>query len=85
MMKPLTTIFNSKPENILLSSTDNDCEVKIVDFGCARKATRDDSLKTHIGSHYYVSFCFVLRGFFAFMVYSFSFDWIFVDRSPPKF
>jgi len=41
-----------KPENILLMDTDSDTEVKITDFGLAKKANQD-GLKTFCGTPQY--------------------------------
>ena len=47
-----------KPENLLLRSVDNDCEIKLADFGLAKKIPTDDSapgLITMCGSPSYVA------------------------------
>jgi len=44
-----------KPENILLLSTDDDCTIKLCDFGCAQPLTGDDCLTTMAGSPQYAA------------------------------
>jgi len=44
-----------KPENLLLMSTTDDSEIKIADFGFAKKALSDASLKTQCGTPGYVA------------------------------
>ena len=44
-----------KPENLLLQYKDSDSEIKIADFGLAKKATADNSLKTVCGTPGYVA------------------------------
>jgi serine/threonine protein kinase len=39
-----------KPENILLVSTDDDVDVKITDFGLAKRTSAGDGLKTFCGT-----------------------------------
>lgn len=44
-----------KPENLLLRSTDNDSEIKIADFGFAKKVLTPNSLTTQCGTPGYVA------------------------------
>lgn len=44
-----------KPENLLLVSTTNDSEIKIADFGFAKKAPNDACLRTQCGTPGYVA------------------------------
>lgn len=44
-----------KPENLLLQYKDSDSQIKIADFGFAKKATSDQSLKTVCGTPGYVA------------------------------
>lgn len=44
-----------KPENLLLMSKDNDREVKIADFGFAKKCTSEECLTTQCGTPGYVA------------------------------
>jgi len=44
-----------KPENLLLRDKDNDLDLKIADFGFAKKTPSENSLKTVCGSPGYVS------------------------------
>ncbi|CAB9518958.1 MAP kinase-activated protein kinase 2 (Fragment) [Seminavis robusta] len=44
-----------KPENLLLTSQDNDSDIKIADFGFAKKCTTPNSLKTQCGTPGYVA------------------------------
>lgn len=44
-----------KPENLLLKYKDSDSEIKIADFGFAKKATCDHSLKTVCGTPGYIA------------------------------
>lgn len=44
-----------KPENLLLQHKDSDSEIKIADFGFAKKATSDHSLKTVCGTPGYAA------------------------------
>jgi len=44
-----------KPENLLLTSQDDDCNVKIADFGFAKKCPSPKSLKTQCGTPGYVA------------------------------
>jgi len=44
-----------KPENLLLYSEHNDAEIKIADFGFAKKCTKPNSLKTQCGTPGYVA------------------------------
>ena len=44
-----------KPENLLLRCKESDSEIKIADFGFAKKATSDQSLKTVCGTPGYVA------------------------------
>ena len=44
-----------KPENLLLKYKDSDSEIKIADFGFAKKAVSDHSLKTVCGTPGYVA------------------------------
>ena len=60
----------SQPENILLADKDDDCNIKIIDFGMSRKAPRDDSLKTMCGSPHYVS-DYIVRLSFLLAVFNF--------------
>lgn len=44
-----------KPENLLLMSNDNDSDIKIADFGFARRVTSEACLSTKCGTPYYVA------------------------------
>jgi len=44
-----------KPENLLLMSQDNDSDIKIADFGFAKRVTSDACLSTKCGTPYYVA------------------------------
>ena len=44
-----------KPENLLLRSEDNDSEIKIADFGFAKKVLKPNSLTTQCGTPGYVA------------------------------
>mmetsp|Transcript_19499 Transcript_19499/g.25144 ORF Transcript_19499/g.25144 Transcript_19499/m.25144 type:complete len:339 (-) Transcript_19499:196-1212(-) len=44
-----------KPENLLLQSTDNDSNIKLADFGFAKKCLKPNSLKTQCGTPGYVA------------------------------
>mmetsp|Transcript_16283 Transcript_16283/g.33652 ORF Transcript_16283/g.33652 Transcript_16283/m.33652 type:complete len:238 (+) Transcript_16283:569-1282(+) len=44
-----------KPENLLLQSADNDSNIKIADFGFAKKCLRPNSLTTQCGTPGYVA------------------------------
>ena len=44
-----------KPENLLLKSRDNDWQVKIADFGFAKRVARPNSLQTRCGSPAYMA------------------------------
>mmetsp|Transcript_17337 Transcript_17337/g.22537 ORF Transcript_17337/g.22537 Transcript_17337/m.22537 type:complete len:358 (-) Transcript_17337:550-1623(-) len=44
-----------KPENLLLQSADNDSNIKIADFGFAKKCNRPSSLTTQCGTPGYVA------------------------------
>lgn len=44
-----------KPENILLVSKSNDMEIKIADFGFAKKVTSDHCLRTRCGTPAYIA------------------------------
>ncbi|GMH77876.1 hypothetical protein TrST_g12464 [Triparma strigata] len=44
-----------KPENLLLRSKDNDTDVKIADFGFAKKCSKQKCLKTQCGTPGYVA------------------------------
>lgn len=44
-----------KPENLLLTSQDNDSDIKIADFGFAKKCPNPNSLKTQCGTPGYVA------------------------------
>jgi len=44
-----------KPENLLLTSKDNDFDLKIADFGFAKKFVLDNSLTTQLGTPGYVA------------------------------
>jgi serine/threonine protein kinase len=44
-----------KPENLLLTSEDNDSDLKIVDFGFADYAPNDKCLTDHCGTPGYIA------------------------------
>jgi serine/threonine protein kinase len=44
-----------KPENILLASPDNDTDIKLADFGCAKRLIGPNCLFTLCGSPQYVA------------------------------
>lgn len=44
-----------KPENLLLTSEDNDADIKVVDFGFAEKAANDNCLTAHCGTPGYIA------------------------------
>jgi calcium-dependent protein kinase len=50
-----------KPENILFESSENDGEIKLIDFGLSRKYNKNEKMHTILGTPYYVA-PEVLRG-----------------------
>ena len=50
-----------KPENIMFKSKDADSEIKLIDFGLSTYARDDRTMKTKVGTPFYVA-PEVLRG-----------------------
>jgi len=44
-----------KPENILFESTDQDADIKLIDFGLSRKYNSNEKMHTILGTPYYVA------------------------------
>lgn len=44
-----------KPENIVFDSKEKDSLLKIIDFGTSKKITKDEKLKSRLGTAYYIA------------------------------
>ena len=44
-----------KPENFLLYKKDEDSHIKLIDFGLAKKVTKDELMSTPNGTPYYIA------------------------------
>eukprot|EP00953_Heterococcus_sp_UTEX-ZZ885_P003214 2260-Heterococcus_DN1.PRE.2 len=54
LLRVVTALCISQPENFLFKRPDDDVEIKIIDFGLSRFEEANSAMTTRVGTPYYI-------------------------------